>query len=188
MKNSILAIVFIMQSMVLCGQEKSNFNILETDSTWNQEVFQFPIPFAPEIKFDGFEDARFPKFWAKKDSADFWSYIFVWSINNPMELTSGILENNIEKYFNGLMNYQNSVALFVKKEPSTNANKYIGKLKTFDALVTKKNMTLNVTAEHFYCIQSKKTYIVFKFSPKEFGANIWNKLENVKFRSDFCDK
>ena len=37
------------------------------------------------------------------------------------------------------MNYQNSVALFVKKEPSTNANKYIGKLKTFDALVTKKN-------------------------------------------------
>jgi len=187
MKNSILVIVFIMQSMVLFGQEKSNFNILETDSTWNQEVFQFPIPFAPEIKFDGFEDARFPKFWAKKDRADFWSYIFVWSINNPMELTSGILENNIEKYFNGLMNYQNSVALFVKKEPSTNANKYIGKLKTFDALVTKKNMTLNVTAEHFYCKQSKKTYIVFKFSPQEFGVNIWNKLENVKLRADFCD-
>lgn len=87
MKNSILVIVYILQSTVLFGQEKSNFNILETDSTWNQEVFQFPIPFVPEIKFDGFEDARFPKFWAKKDSADFWSYVFVWSINNPMELS-----------------------------------------------------------------------------------------------------
>jgi hypothetical protein len=85
------------------------------------------------------------------------------------------------------MNYQNSMVLFVNKEPSNNANKYIGKLKIFDALVTKTNMTLNVTAEHFYCNQSKKTYIVFKFSPQEFGFNIWNKLENVKLHADFCD-
>ena len=187
MKNKIITFVFILLSLVVFGQEKSNVNLLETDSTWNQEVFHFPIPFAPEIKFEGFEDARFPEFWAKKDSADFWSYVFVWSINNPVEITSSALENNIEMYFNGLMNYQNSVAHFIKNEPSRNANNYIGKLKTFDALVTKSNMTLNVTAEHFYCNQSRTTYIVFRFSPQDFGSVVWDKLENVKLRKDFCD-
>lgn len=186
MKNKILTIGFILLSFVVFGQEKSNVHLLETDSTWNQEVFHFPIPFAPEIKFEGFEDARFPMFWAKKDSTDFWSYAFVWSINNPVEITSDVLEANIEMYFNGLMNYQNSVAIFIENEPSSIVNKYIGKLKTFDALVTKTNMTLNVTAEHFYCDQSRTTYIVFRFSPQDFGLNIWKKLENVKLRKDFC--
>ena len=187
MKISILVLAFIIQPMVLFGQNNSNFNLLETDSTWNQETFHFPIPFAPEIKFEGFEDARFPEFWAYKDNSDFWSYVFVWSINNPMELTTNTLESNIEMYFNGLMNYQNSVALFYKKETSSNVIKYVGKLKTFDALVTKTSMTLNVTAEYFNCDKNLKTYIVFRFSPQKFGTNIWNKLENVKLRIDFCD-
>ena len=187
MKNKIITFVFILLSLVVFGQEKSNVNLLETDSTWNQEVFHFPISFAPEIIFEGVEDARFPEFWAKKDSTDFWSYIFVWSINNPVEITSGILENNIKMYFNGLMNYQNSVALFMEEDPSSNTKKYVGKIKTFDALITKTNMTLNVTVEYFYCNQSKKTFIVFRFSPQEFGLTIWKKLENVKLRNDFCD-
>jgi hypothetical protein len=55
--------VFILLSSELFEEEKSNFNLLETDSTWNQEIFHFPISFAPEIKFEGFEDARFPH-WA----------------------------------------------------------------------------------------------------------------------------
>jgi hypothetical protein len=31
---------------------KKQFRFLKTDGTWNQEVFHFPIPFAPEIKFE----------------------------------------------------------------------------------------------------------------------------------------
>ncbi|MCB0443450.1 MAG: hypothetical protein KDC50_05310 [Flavobacterium sp.] len=188
MKNKILTIGFILLSIVVSGQEKSNANLLETDSTWNQEVFHFPIGFAPEIAFKGFEDARFPQNWSKKDSNDFWSYVFVWSINNPVEITSSALEDNIEMYFNGLMNYQNSVALFFEKEPSSKAKRYSGKIKIFDALVTKTNMTLNVTAEHYYCDQSKTTFIIFRFSPQEFGLEIWEKLEKVKLRKDFCDR
>jgi hypothetical protein len=137
-KDSILAFGLIFLSLKLFGQDSSHLNLLETDSTWNQEVFQFPIPFAPEIKFDGFEDARFPMFWANKDSTDFWSYVFVWSLNNPVEITSSVLENNIEMYFNGLMNYENSVALFVDGGTNSNTIMYIGKVKTYDALISKK--------------------------------------------------
>jgi hypothetical protein len=89
-----------------------------------------------------------------------------------MELTTGTLEINIEMYFNGLMNYQSSVALFFKKEASSHVTKYFGKLKTFNTLITKMSMTLNVTAEYFNCEKNKKTFIVFLFSPQEFGVNI----------------
>ena len=187
MKNKIVTIGFILLSLVVFGQEKSNVYLLETDSTWNQEVFHFPISFAPEINFEGVEDARFPEFWAKKESADFWSYVFVWSINNSIKITSRALENNIEMYFNGLMNYKNSVALFFEKETSSNDKRYVGKIKTFDALITKTNIILYVTADYFYCDQSKTTFIVFRFSPQDFGLTIWKKLENVKLRNDFCD-
>lgn len=183
MRNNILIITFILETLLLFGQDKSNFNLLETDTTWNQEIFHFPISFAPEIKYEGFEDARFPKFWAYKDSIDFWSYVFVWCINEPKELTSNNLENDIEMYFNGLMNYQYSTALFFKKDFS----KYIGKLKTFDALITKKSISLNVTVDFSYCEYNKKTFITFKFSPQEFGEKIWDKLEKVKLRNDYCE-
>ncbi|MBC8882897.1 hypothetical protein H9X57_04460 [Flavobacterium piscinae] len=118
MNRKILALWFLVLSLKLFGQEKSSISILETESTWNQEVFHFPIPFAPEIKFEGLEDARFPEFWANKDNIDFWSYVFVWSINNPVKINSSFLENNIEMYFNGLMNYKNSKVLFLKSETS----------------------------------------------------------------------
>ncbi len=187
MKNIVLILTFILQSILVFGQNKKDFNLLETDSSWNQEIFHFPISFAPEIKFEGFEDARFPKNWSKKDSSEFWSYVFVWSIKNPVEITTEILKNNIEKYFNGLMSYQNSEALFSKKEINSNFTKYVGKLKTFDNLVSKTNMTLNATVEHSYCKKSKTTYILFRFSPQEFRVNIWNKLNSIKLRKNFCD-
>lgn len=177
-----------MYSMVLCGQDKGNFDLLETDDTWNQEVFHFPIPFAPEIKFEGFEDARFPKFWSSKDSSDFWSYVFVWSINKPVALSADVLENHLEMYFNGLMNYQNSAALFYKNDNPVNGNEYVGKVKTFDALVTKSNISLNVAAEYYYCEHNKRTLFVFRFSPREFGDPIWHKLESVKLRKDYCSR
>jgi hypothetical protein len=49
-------------------------------------------------------------------------------------------------------------------------------------------MTLNVTAKGFFCENNKKTFVVFRFSPQEFGTTIWNKLENVSLRKDFCDE
>lgn len=188
MKNKILTIGLFFLSLNVFAQERENFNLLKTDSAWNQEVFQFPISFAPEINFEGFEDARFPKSWGKKDSDEYWSYAFVWSINGAIEITSNSLENYLETYFNGLMNYEHSSVLFIKTDASAKDKKYIGKLKTFDALKAKAMMTLNVTSEYFYCSQSVKTYILFKFSPKYFEHSIWETLDQITLHDNFCDK
>ena len=40
-------------------QNKLKQGVLIADTTWLEEVIPFPIRFAPEIKYDGYEDLRF---------------------------------------------------------------------------------------------------------------------------------
>jgi len=73
----------------LCPElEEKHLEVLQTDSTWTKEIIKFPLGFAQEIKFEGFEDLRFPSGWAKQDSPDFWSYVWAWSINDVEGLTA----------------------------------------------------------------------------------------------------
>lgn len=176
--------------------KKDNVNLLETDTTWRKEIFNFPIHFAKEINYEGFEEAQFPEGWRKKDSPDFWSYVFAWNINLNTELTANELETNLQIYFDGLMKVINkdpelvlpkTIAQFHKKEDANNISRYTGKVEIFDAFVTNKPMTLNVSIDKYYCEQKKKSIILFRFSPKEFGNDIWGKLKKVTLRANICD-
>ncbi len=198
MKNNTIVIILLLHSILIFGQEQEHVDLLETDSTWGKEIFKFPLSFAKEIPYEGIEEARFPKNWAKRDSSDFWSYAFVWSINiNAAELTEKELETDLQTYFDGLMRIkekrdnevfiQSTVALFLEKNDAKESSQYIGKVRTHDAFFDKKPMTLNVLVEKHYCEQQKKTIVLFRFSPKEFGHDIWLKLGEVKARPNICE-
>ena len=179
MKNIITIILLLSNSILLSGQEKEHLFFLETDSTWRKEMFIFPIGFARDINYKGVEDARFPVGWEKQDSPNFWSYAFAWNIEHSEAITETELEVDLQKYFNGLMKWQKTSVEVLKKEETNNRAEYKGKVKTKDAFFTKEPMTLNVLIEKIYCEQQKKSIILFRFSPKEFGDDVWQKLEEV---------
>jgi hypothetical protein len=176
--------------------EKLSERLLETDSTWGKELFQFPISFAQEINFKGMEDARFPKGWAKIESPEFWSYAFAWEVDADQPITKTALASSLQLYFDGLLgidilrkndaNIQKTKALFIEKEAKAADSRYVGKLEIFESRITKKPMTLNVTIEQHYCKSSQKAVILFKFSPKDFDHNTWEKLSQVSLRKDLC--
>lgn len=188
----VITTLLLCYSIVAYGQEEQNLEVFKTDSTWIKEIIEFPIGFAQEIKYEGFEDLRFPQGWSKEDSPNFWSYVWAWSINDFGEVTESELETNIQYYFDGLLgldfykidekHVRNTNTVFLKKDNS----QYVGKVKTFDARYTKKPMTLNVLVETYYCEQEKKRIILFRFSPKSFGHDVWNTLKEVKLMSDVC--
>lgn len=195
-KNNILIIFLLSFPILLFSQHKEKQNILKTDTTtWGKEIFNFPISFAREIPYQGFEEAQFPKNWAKKDSSEYWSYVFAWSIDEDKELTGSTLEFDLQTYFDGLMDMNrnggkevgilNSTALLVKKNNSNSS--YIGKVKTFDRFFTKKPFILNVLVDQFYCEQKKKLIVVFWFSPKEFNREIWATLKEITLLPNACD-
>ncbi len=112
MKNIVIIISLLLHSITIFGQEEQILEVFKTDSTWTKEFIKFPIGFAPDINYEGYEDLRFAEGWAKKDSPEFWSYIFAWHINGNQEQTVEKLETNLKLYFNGLMTAVNKKKIF----------------------------------------------------------------------------
>lgn len=180
MKKFLTIALFLFFSIFLFAQEQEHLYFLETDTSWRKELFLFPINFAPDIKYQGVEDARFPVGWEKQDSPNFWSYVFAWNIEHSDVITENDLEADLQKYFNGLMRWDQTSVEILKTTAQNNITNYQGSVNTTDAFFTKKPMTLNVKVEKTYCEQKKKSIIRFQFSPKQFGHSVWQKLEEVQ--------
>ncbi|MFK7784578.1 MAG: tetratricopeptide repeat protein [Crocinitomicaceae bacterium] len=170
--------------------------ILVTD--WGKEFFHFPLHFAPEIPFEGVEEVVFPKNWIKPDSADFWSYAFVWELDNKKKISTGELERSFRSYFDGLMKgvnddenaemIQTSANFWKNEDPSDNAD-LMGKLTIFDAFATNKPLDLNAKMFSRYCKEREKLILLFHFSPQDYSHSIWAKLSgSVLIRETICEE
>lgn len=169
--------------------------ILVTD--WGKEFFHFPLHFAPEIPYIGVEEVVFPENWIKPDSTDFWSYVFVWALNDKKSITPGELEVVLKQYFDGLMAVVNddkdakmikTSAHFEMNNDSKSDMDIIGNLTIFDAFATNKPLNLNARIFSNYCEERGKLILHFQFSPQAFDHAIWDKLRTVLIRSTICEK
>ena len=195
MKNSILIISMLLCSYFVLSQDKGEEYILKADTTWSKEIIPFPIHFAPEIEWKGYEDAQFMSGWGKQDSPEFWSYIFAWNIEESIQLTKSELESSLQFYFDGLMEVVNkdkdkvlppTNVVLQSGDPSSKDLHYIGKINVYDSFRTKKMITLNTLVEIQRCANTEKTIIIFRFSLKDFEHYVWSKLKEVGLRGDVC--
>lgn len=194
MKNSILTLLLLF-SFTTFAQEEKKLGVFESDTTWLKEIIKFPLGFAPEIKFEGYEDLRFAKNWRKKDSPDFWCYTFVWQINGTKKLSAQDLETNIKLYYDGLMTAVNkkenfkipeTMVLFIENKDTKQDYDYIGKVRFHDSFSTEKLITLNITVNSLYCKEKNTSTIVFRLSPKAFDNEIWERYNAIKLRKNIC--
>ena len=69
---------------------------------WRKESFEFPLRFAPAIPYEGTELVRFHPHWDQFQKETGFSYVYMWDVKAvPVEPAD--LEDNLETYFNGLM-------------------------------------------------------------------------------------
>ena len=180
--------------------EPEDIYFLKTDSTWRKEPFIFPLRFARDIPYVGVEDARFPIGWEDVDSPNFWSYSFAWKVNSDGPISLKELENNLKKYFDGLMhvadrmkdnngelNIQETNVVLVEKGNTESHTSYVGKISTFDGFSAKEMMTLHVEVDNYFCNEKRESVIHFRFSPKEFGHEVWHHLKEVKLPKKVCN-
>jgi tetratricopeptide (TPR) repeat protein len=181
----------------LTGKNIEKVSLLKTDSTWGKEVFTFPLRFAKELDYKGFEEAHFPRGWNKEDSPEFWSYAFAWEVNLVDDLTAKKLEKDLQIYFDGLLQSVNkekgktlpkTIAKISKTKDSNGLHKFSGTVNIYDSFITKKPLLLIVKIEKQECKQSQKAFIVFKFSPKQFNNDIWDILEEIELNGGHCEQ
>jgi len=70
---------------------------------WKHEVIPFPLEFAPNVRHRGLEELRFPPDFLKAGAANYWSYAFVWRLDDPAQLDPTMLAIELAVYFRGLL-------------------------------------------------------------------------------------
>ncbi len=170
-----------------CNTDKSNKNILVFPKEWSGKVIEFPLEFAPSIQYSGTEFTRFAPKYDHVETTDYFSYIFLWKINENPSLSPKKMESLLEIYFDGLITNQlkkntpitsqipKTKAFFERVNDST----YIGKVLTFDVLYAKKAITLNVMVNYRNCSKENKHLLLFKLSPQHLDHQIWKKLRKI---------
>lgn len=153
------------------------------------EIIPFPLGFAQEIEFEGFEDLRFAPQWSDPSYKNFWTYCFVWYIEMDSAMTANKLTNYFNLYYDGLMgiNHHNqadttntnqlekTLSLFVKTEEG-----FTGKMRTYDRFFTKDYITLNIKVKEYFCPETNKQIILCEISPKTFDNKVWKTFDDVK--------
>ena len=196
MKKAIIFILLLAQSLSVFSQEKQEKGAFVSDSTWLKEIIKFPISFAPEIKYKGYEDLRFAKQWRAKNHSDFWCYTFVWHVEGVQKFTAKQLEKDLGYYYDGLMKAVNkkkeftipktTVLIVNTKGFGYDTSDFVGKIRVYDSFNTEKMITLNVLAKVINCDENNTSNIIFRLSPKDFDQEIWKRFKTIELRKDIC--
>jgi hypothetical protein len=156
---------------------------------WGTEKIPFPIGFAPSIEYKGVEEIRFMPGWARKDSADYWSYVFVWHLEGILVFESGILEEKMKTYYEGLASATKSVpreklipvvAKFkYDPVPKGQSRDFSGTIEMLDYMQQKKQV-LNAKVHSRVIPANNKTIVYFELSPQPFTHPLWKSLEKIR--------
>ncbi|RKN03107.1 hypothetical protein D7035_22510, partial [Aquimarina sp. AD1] len=142
-------------------------NILEAKDDWRSEVLEFPLIFAGDLEYNGEEHIRFAPGWGDTNSEDYFSYVFLWVLEEDPKLNATELENIMDVYFDGLMNTGAITNFsFFKNIPETqssirqlNNHMYRGSIKMYDEFFAKDMTTLNADIHYEYCTTRKQHFV-----------------------------
>jgi len=158
---------------------------------WTFERFLIPISFAPKISYKGVEDIRFTPGWGNVKTEEYWTYAFLWWLDDQPETDAGIISENLKAYYTGLIrvNTDSARAASEKEMPVTTSFQkiatYKGDLETYTGTVEmrdymqRKPITLNCIVHLKFCTENNKTILFYELSPKPFTHKNWLGLNQL---------
>ena len=106
---------------------------------------------------------------------------------NSYSIKNSSSNNELIFLLNGISGRKNTITLFLEKDVLDDMSTFVGKVNIYDHFVTKELLTLNVLVEKRYCKAQKKSTILFRFSPKGFEHDVWQRLKELKLKANICD-
>ena len=199
MKHLVI-LMLCLSSLSIYGQEvKPEFDghkweapyDLPKPKDWGIERFLVPISFAPQISYKGVEDIRFTPGWAKRESDEYWIYVFLWYLDSTPKTDAKIIAENLKAYYTGLfkVNTDSTKVPAEKLVPVSTVFKkittYKDDLETYTGTIEMtdymqiKPITLNCIVHLKSCKEENKTILFYELSPKPFTHNNWVNLNQL---------
>lgn len=162
-----------------------------TPADWRFERIDFPLSFAPELKYEGFEELRFAPGMFKADSETYFTYIFAMKITSEVTLDAAAIQSMLETYYRGLCRAVGKDSKFemdlskisakvqADQAGAKGAKPFRAAVEAFDPFVTGKPLTLNM--EIVVIDASPNDHRIFAaVSPKPGDSPEWKTLRTMK--------
>lgn len=186
------AIFLLMGFFVLGSEPETKVELLpKTPPEWRFERIDFPLPFAPDLKYEGFEELRFAPGMFNAKSDTYFTYVFAMKLTNGAKLDASALKSMFETYFQGLCKAVSKGTEFkidgskimakVAEDhfESPGARHFHMTMQSFDPFVTGEPLTL-----HLEIITLDKApddlRLFAAVSPKPKDAPVWKLLRTLK--------
>jgi hypothetical protein len=196
-KIILLAIIFaVVIGSIQAGQHGNIQFQLNAPKDWRSETINFPLDFAPEIKYQGFEELRFAPGMFKPDSDTYFTYAFFWCLNGDEKITPAILESNLTIYFKGLCKAvgearhlkidASKISVKVNSDDLNAGAKsrytkiYRATIDTFDPFNKGEAIKLNGEIAFLDYSSNNLTVLFFCISTKPFNNEIWKQLYQIR--------
>ncbi len=152
---------------------------------WGVERFPIPIEFAPSIPYKGVEYIRFTPGWGNVSSEEYWSYAFLWYLDETPVTNAKVIEGNLTAYYTGLIgrNIERRKIpedkLFPVKVSMKEVTTESGDLKTYHGTIAmldymeQKPIILNCVVHLKSCAGQKQGFIFYEISPKPMTNKVW---------------
>lgn len=188
--------VFLVSTLIFCAAAHTTWADVEIPflmpipDGWGTETIHFPLGFAPQLEYEGFEELRFAPGMFEPESEDFWTYAFVWWIPSSSIINGEILQRDLEAYYRGLANQPDSPAVQVRinsvEDPAGGSLRFEGTIETIDTFVTQEPVSLTVRVEVLRCDEQNRVGVFFELSPQPTTHSVWTKLHEIRqgFRCD----
>ncbi len=169
---------------------------------WREERIPFPLGFAPQMKYRGFEELRFGPGMFRPASDTYWTYAFFWWLDGKQEFDEAALKRDLELYYRGLTRSVGSSRGFkfdlnrvtaevtpVKAGEASGTTKtkgdyrrprYTVKLRTYDVFATGKELELRGEISLRYFKDLKRTWVWINVSPMKSDDAVWKSLRAIR--------
>jgi hypothetical protein len=197
-RNILLFLLFI-ASCISCNNNSGKKPVkqaaeykFEVPKGWATEKIPFPIVFAPQIPYKGFEVLRFTPGWEFTTSEEHWSYSFLWWLDGDIKLDTAVLKEHLSNYYFGLLSQntrQRHIPANKVIHPTTTitrAKTENGDAETYTGTITMLDyLDLSFPVLTLKCVIHKKvckthTGILFEISPQPFGHKVWQQLNHLE--------
>jgi len=197
-KHALICCMFLLSTSIAFGAEPVEDLRLDAPEGWKKERIVLPPTFAPDVKLKGLEEIRFTPGMFQPQSDSFFSYVFVFQLENKPELTLEVTERELLAYYRGLAtavlkgrNASADTTTFTLKltatgasveapKPPQNLKQYTGDLKWVEPFVTGQSQTLHLEVETWQGEDSKHNYMFVCASPKPKTATIWQQMREIR--------
>ncbi len=187
-----IAMVLSLLPVMACAEPATKSVLLpKTPPNWRYERIDFPLPFAPELKYDGFEELGFAPGMLNAKSDTYFTYIFAMKITNDVSIDAKLLKSLLETYFRGLCRTVaegtdfdidvSKISATVREDhyEAPRTRHFTVMLDSYDPFVTGKKLKLRL--EMLVVDRKRNDHLIFAAaSPKPADSPVWRVLRKLK--------